>query len=207
MSRPQRKERPWDARKRECIQDAVIQLMSREGLRAVTMERVAHEVGIAKGTVYLHYRDKQQLLDAAKEAALDPLMERCNEVLDSTLDPLSKLEMFALRYVGYFDERREFFRVLLYEREVTRTTGSRYRTDRYRHLIKRLGDVIQLGIDAGRFRQVDATKAAAMYLEANLAIVHQRLLSEDRSSVERDAQLISGIFESGLQITTTRGNA
>ena len=48
----------WQDFKRQSIQEAVIQLMCREGLGSVTMERVAQEVGIAKGTVYLHYRTR-----------------------------------------------------------------------------------------------------------------------------------------------------
>src|SRR5207249_9454055 len=108
------------------IPDAVIQLMCREGLGPVTMERVAQEVGIAKGTVYLHYRDKQTLLEAVKDSALTPLMERLDQLFDSDLDPLRKLEAYSLRYLGYFDERRDLFRILIYEREVTRASGQRF---------------------------------------------------------------------------------
>src|SRR5467141_4035704 len=63
----------WQSFKRQSIQEAVIRLMCREGLDSVTMERVAKEVGIAKGTVYLHYHDKKELLDAVKESSLSPL--------------------------------------------------------------------------------------------------------------------------------------
>src|SRR5437667_11763638 len=108
----------WESYKRQAIQEAVIRLICREGLKSVTMERVAQEVGIAKGTVYLHYRDKQALLDAVKDAALTPMMERLDALFGSDLDPLRKLEAYSLRYLGYFDERRDLFRILIYEREV-----------------------------------------------------------------------------------------
>src|SRR5512141_1757459 len=93
----------WQDFKRQSIQEAVIHLMCREGLSAVTMERVAQEVGIAKGTVYLHYRDKQELLDAVNSSALQPMIERIDELFDSALDPVRKLEAYPLRYLGYFD--------------------------------------------------------------------------------------------------------
>ena len=72
--------RAWQDLKRESIQQAVIRLMCREGLKSVTMERVAQEVGIAKGTVYLHYHDKQELLDAVKDAALTPMVDEMNQI-------------------------------------------------------------------------------------------------------------------------------
>ena len=66
----------WQEFKRQSIQEAVIRLMCREGLKSVTMERVAQEVGIAKGTVYLHFPDKQSLLDAVKNSSLKIALER-----------------------------------------------------------------------------------------------------------------------------------
>src|SRR2546430_12536476 len=108
---------PWESYKRQSIQQAVIRVMCREGLKSVTMERVAQEVGIAKGTVYLHYRDKQQLLDDVKESALAPMVAKLDEIFTSESSPERKLQAYSLRYLGYFDERRELFRIPLYERE------------------------------------------------------------------------------------------
>src|ERR1043166_160493 len=181
----------WQDFKRQSIQEAVIQLMCREGLGAVTMERVAQEVGIAKGTVYLHYRDKQALLDAVKDSALTPLMERLHH-------PVRKLEGYSLRYLGYFDERRDLFRILLYEREVTRASGQRFRGDRYRHLLQHCTRIVREGIAAGVFRDVDHGQAAAMCVEANFAIMNQRLRGGSPTPVEDDARLISDIFLRGL---------
>src|SRR5438552_18836943 len=93
--------------KRQGIQQAVIQLICREGLKSVTMERVAQEVGIAKGTVYLHYRDKQELLDAVKESALAPIMSKVDEVLRGSDAPDRKLRACAAEYFSYFDEHRD----------------------------------------------------------------------------------------------------
>ncbi|HEX8170825.1 MAG TPA: TetR/AcrR family transcriptional regulator [Thermoanaerobaculia bacterium] len=196
-----RKEEPklWQEFKRQSIQAAVVRLMCREGLGAVTMERVAQEVGIAKGTVYLHYRDKQELLESVKESSLDPLTLKVEQVFSSALAPRRKLETFALRYLTYFDENRDLFRILLYEREVTRAQGSRYRHDRYRRLVDSIAAVIGEGIDDGAFRDVPARKAAAMLLESVVAIVNQRLLADEADPVEDDARLVADIFLRGLE--------
>jgi AcrR family transcriptional regulator len=194
----------WQDFKRQSIIEAVIQLMCREGLPAVTMERVAQEVGIAKGTVYLHYRDKQALLDAVKDSALAPMIDRLDQVFDSAADPLRKLESYSLRYLSYFDERRDLFRILIYDREVTRASGQRFRGDRRRHLVQRTAQVIRDGVESGVFRDIDADKAAAMFVEANFAIMNQRLLGGSSTPVEDDAQLISGIFLRGITKRRTK---
>jgi AcrR family transcriptional regulator len=189
----------WKDYKRQSIQQAVIRLMCREGLRNVTMERVAQETGIAKGTVYLHYRDKQALLDDVKESSLAPVISKLDEIFASEASPERKLQAYSLRYLAYFDERRDLFRILLYEREVVRVQGSRYRGDRYKHLVDEVAKVIGQGMRAASFRKVDAHGIAAMFVEANFAMLNQRLLTDHPRPVEDDAEAISDLFIRGLR--------
>src|SRR5712691_95367 len=190
---------PWESYKRQSIQEAVIRLICREGLKSVTMERVAQEVGIAKGTVYLHYRDKQELLDAVKESALTPVMRNVDEILRAEGTPDRKLRAWATEYLSYFDEHRDLFRVLIYEREVTRVQGSRYQSERYRHLIQETAKVIGEGVRSGAFRQVDAHNVAAMFIESMFALMNQRLRSDKPAHVDDDANLIADVFIHGLE--------
>jgi AcrR family transcriptional regulator len=189
----------WQNYKRQSIQQAVIRLMCREGLKSVTMDRVAQEVGIAKGTVYLHYRDKQQLLDEVKESALAPMIAKVDEVFACQSSPERKLQAYSLRYLAYFDERRELFRILLYEREVVRVHGSRFRGDRYKHLVEEVAKVIDEVMRSGSFRRVDTQNVAAMFVESNFAMLNQRLLTEKPGPVEDDAETISDLFIRGLR--------
>src|SRR5689334_19176637 len=46
------------------ILDAAAELLVRHGYRKVTIEDIAQLAGIGKGTVYLHWRTKQQLFEA-----------------------------------------------------------------------------------------------------------------------------------------------
>ena len=202
MARPARKEEPklWQEFKRQSIQAAVVRLMCREGLDSVTMERVAQEVGIAKGTVYLHYRDKQELLDAVKESSLEPLTAKLEQIFAGNAPVEKKLEMYALRYLTYFDDNRDLFRILLYEREVTRAQGSRYRHDRYRKLLTSVAKVLDEGIADGVLREVESRKVAAMFLDAVIAMVNQRLLADESAPVEDDARLIAELFLRGLAV-------
>ncbi len=188
----------WETHKRKSIQDAVIRIMCRDGLRSVTMERVAQEVGIAKGTVYLHYRDKQQLLDDVKDSSLEPLRAKLEEVVRSSDSAERKLHIYSLRYLTYFEEARDLFRILLYEREVTRVQSGRYQSDRYRRNVERVATVIAAGIREKTFRAVDPKLVAAMFVDSIVAIVNQRLLSDQPAPVEEDAALIADVFVRGI---------
>lgn len=189
----------WSSVKRRGIQEALIRLLCREGLAAVTMEGVAQEAGIAKGTIYLYYRDKQTLLDDVKESSLTPLMDRLDEVFRGDATPERKLQQYALRYLTYFDEHRDLFRILLYEREVTRSQASREQGPRYRKLLDEVAKVVAAGVKDGSFLDVDVRSVAAMFVESNLAMLNQRLQIEKPRPVEDDAELIASLFLRGLK--------
>ena len=191
----------WEAHKRQSIQDAVVRLMCREGVAAVTMERVAQEVGVAKGTVYLYYETKQQLLEAVKESSLEPLRQKVGEILRGSGTPEKKLKAIPVRYLTYFDEHRDLFRILLYDRQAP-ASGARDQSSRYRTLIGETARVISEGVKAGVFREVDTQNVAAMFLDSNIALVNQRLQSDTPAPVEDDAALVSDIFLRGLKRTS-----
>jgi len=96
-------------------------------------------------------------------------------------------------------EHRDLFRILLYEREVTRAQAQRYRAPRYRRLVAWVTSVVADGIAAGVFRDVSPEKAAAMFVESNFALMSQRLLSSETAPVEEDARLISDLFLRGIR--------
>src|SRR5260370_31744512 len=49
----------------ELILEAAATLLVRWGFRKTTIDDVAREAGVAKGTIYLHWRDKNELFRAA----------------------------------------------------------------------------------------------------------------------------------------------
>ncbi|MGA8115308.1 MAG: TetR/AcrR family transcriptional regulator [Actinocatenispora sp.] len=63
------------------ILDAATDLLVRLGYRKVTIEDIAQQVGIGKGTVYLHWRTKQQLFEAL-------LLREAVSYLDALVDAL-----------------------------------------------------------------------------------------------------------------------
>jgi len=55
---------------RELVVRTALRLMDEEGLEAVTMRRVAHELGVEAMSLYHHVRDKDDLLDGVIEAVM-----------------------------------------------------------------------------------------------------------------------------------------
>ena len=66
-TRERRKPAPGPPLNRELIADAALELVDREGLDALTMRRLAAELGIGTMTIYGYFRDKEELLNLVIE--------------------------------------------------------------------------------------------------------------------------------------------
>lgn len=195
-----RRSAEWEALSRRAIREAVVRILSRDGSSALTMERVAAEAGMAKGTLYLYFRNKQQLLESVKEECLGPLQAEFDAVFAAPLPPREKLARFVRRHLGFFDERRDLLRLLLWERELAAARARRQRTDRYRRLLEQVADVVRAGTEAGELRALDPWRSAVVLVEADVALITMRLQQDAPRPVEEDAAMLLDLFLAGLAV-------
>ncbi|MEU8685797.1 TetR/AcrR family transcriptional regulator [Streptomyces sp. NPDC048611] len=64
-----------DVRRRQIL-DAVAALLLEDGYESLTVARVAARAGVAKGTVYLYFASKQELLAALQAEMWDRMLQR-----------------------------------------------------------------------------------------------------------------------------------
>lgn len=197
-ARRQQRQRAWEAMTRSAIEEAVIRLLTKNGFQGFTMEQVATEAGVAKGTLYRHFKSKETLLDHVKEASLAPLREELESILNADLGPQEKIGELVAHQLRYFDERRDLFRVLLEERQVAQLQRTRQHNSRYKYILGRIASVVEDGVRVGVFRRLDAAKVAAMLFEANIAVIGQRLWSEHPAPWEEDARFLVEVFVHGI---------
>jgi AcrR family transcriptional regulator len=191
----------WKALKKESLMKIVVQVLSREGLNGVTMDIVAREAGVAKGTLYTYFRNKQDLVKEAIEVTIMPMVEMLTGILDSDLPPDRKLTSMTLNHLLYYEKHRDFFSIFVHDRQAASQRLKRYRSCHYQQFIETVARVIEEGIQLKIFRHLDPNKVAAMLVEADIAVIFQRLLSDHSGPVERDAALITDIFLHGIQRT------
>lgn len=87
MQSPQRARQPQQkAMRREAIVDAAAAAFAQGGFGAITMAGVAHDVGLAKGTLYLYFRSKEELFVSVLERELDGWQEELIARLERSTD-------------------------------------------------------------------------------------------------------------------------
>lgn len=184
------------------ILEAVVTILSRDGIQGFTMDKVAMEAGVAKGTLYIYFKNKERILEEAVDISIEPLTKELLDLLDSDLAPDKKLENFSHHLFRFFDTHKGLFRILLYDRHQSHLKRRRYQnTGRYWIFVEKTAGVLDEGVQSGLFRHLDSSKIAAMFIEANIAIVLHRLWSEDSERIEEDVGLISEVFLHGITAT------
>jgi AcrR family transcriptional regulator len=82
--------KPTEERRKE-IANAAIKIIGSQGLREFTMARLAEEVGIKDGSIFRHFKDKQDIMNAVVERIEELLVAAAPRPLP---DPLDRLEEF-----------------------------------------------------------------------------------------------------------------
>ena len=89
---------------RDLILDGVDTLLARYGFRKMTMEDVAREVGIGKGTIYLHFPSKEELTLSHVDRIAERLLVKMREISCSSLPPEERIRrMLVERVLFRFD--------------------------------------------------------------------------------------------------------
>lgn len=86
----------------EALKKAVIELMSEKNFDDITIQDLSDKANVSRGTLYLHYQDKYDLLDKLIEEHIEVLRVLCESAAD-----LDFIEA-TLKWTEYFDNHYSF---------------------------------------------------------------------------------------------------
>ena len=108
------------ATRRTAILDAAASLLVTNGLAGTSVDAVAQQAGIAKGTVYLYFASWSDLLAALRRRYAQGLADRAGSILEHAdpADPGSVIGAFdrlAAELLGYVHANQRLYHVLFHE--------------------------------------------------------------------------------------------
>ena len=86
---------------REEILDAARTLFVKDGYESVSIRKIAEKVEYAPGTIYLYFRDKQEILDRICEETFAKLIARMQAIEHDPSAPLDKLRRGIRTYIQF----------------------------------------------------------------------------------------------------------
>jgi AcrR family transcriptional regulator len=190
------------AYRREALLRAAARVFGESGFDSATMERIAQEARVAKGTTYLYYRSKQSIYDAALGTGLSELDGQTRAAMEAAPSIREAITAFITKRAEYFVEHRDFFR--MYVGAIARhITAAKSRPSEFQSLIdrqtRRLQDAIERAVARREIRRVDPADTALAIFDITRGLVARRIISAGTRDLSADVQFLSDLVWSGLE--------
>jgi AcrR family transcriptional regulator len=186
-----------DAMMRDAIYEGAVSVLSSHGIGGTTMDRVAAAAGVAKGTLYNHFRSKRDLLKFVHGKTCSPLIEATDEIASGASSPSEKLRGIIRMWREHVLARRVAFEFLINDfaaRSILKDTVLSTRRDG----IEKIAAVIEEGIEAGEFRPVHSLRAAEVLVVAAIGMIEEEFGRHEQRGDKDTVDVLIEIFLNGI---------
>jgi AcrR family transcriptional regulator len=193
---------------RDAILDATERLLERFGYRKMTIEDLAREVGIGKGSVYLHFTSKEEIALSHIDRIIERLKRRL-EIIASKPEPAAARvhEMLIERVLFRFDSVQHYSQNLNDMLSQVRAKLLERRKRYFEEEANLFAKVIEEGSASGEFRGVEPVATAHALLLATNSLLPYSLSARElgeRSEIEQKTRLVADMLLTGLSIDKAR---
>jgi AcrR family transcriptional regulator len=169
------------AERRQAIIDAALDEFVARGFTATRLEDVAKRAGVAKGTIYLHFKDKESMFEELIRTALVPLIGQLHAPPPIGGSVRDAVEGFARTFIQEVaaTRRGDIVRLIVAEGPRFPSVADFY----YREVVSRglaaMRALIELGVARGEIRQKDLARFPQILVApAIIAVIWQSLFSK-----------------------------
>jgi AcrR family transcriptional regulator len=187
---------------KDAILDATDVLLARYGYRKMTVEDIAMEAGIGKGTVYLHFSSKEEVVLSHIDRIVDRLKQRMWTISRLDTSAAERLRQMLLTRVLFRFDSIQHYTQSLNDLLAALRPGLLARRARYfDEEAQILADVLNRGRDQGELEFEDALSVAYALLNATNGLLPYSLSATElgaREDVEERAAGVAHLMLHGL---------
>jgi TetR/AcrR family fatty acid metabolism transcriptional regulator len=183
--------------RRAQILDAARTEFATHGVGETTVDLIARAAGVAKGTVYLYYRSKDEILRQLLDRDLAELREETLPSIQAPGDLRERLRRYLTAMLGFFERKRDFIDHC--QLELTGEVRKQIRAtllDLYGDQIAAWDAALREAERVGSAEHAGAAAANIVSLARGLAL--QRLARGSTESIESAAAQASDLLWKGL---------
>jgi AcrR family transcriptional regulator len=168
-----------EQRRTHAILDAAFGVFSENGYHNATVDDIAQQAGVSKGTCYQYFEGKEDLFIATIDRTLEKLLAEAEAAADNEYDALARLGLKGLTFVSRFQDLQFMF-IGVYSEVLG---GNKRLAEKASEVMDRATDFlasdIELGIRRGDFRDVDPKVVSYALMGIGEVVGNRYLLEED----------------------------
>lgn len=158
--------------KYHAILDAAEAVMHEEGLASLSINKVARKAGVAKGTVYLYFEDKEEIIGSLAVKARRLLLDYFKKYIEAQTDPIEKIKAIFWADYHYLKEQHGYHQLITFYEQNTglKETGELANTGQAISMY--IKDVIEDAINQKAIRQdIDSGALSFMFWGMSVGII------------------------------------
>lgn len=165
------------------ILSSALKLFAQHGYAAVSMRKIAADVGVQAGALYNYIPDKQSLLFGLMQRHMEELAEAWAKTPKSD-DPMQLLEQFTRFHIRFHRERPDEVFIAYMELRNLSPVNFQIIESLRRNYEAEIESILKLGVELGAF-QIPDTRVAAMALIAMLTGVNTWFREDGRLTLDQ----------------------
>ena len=184
--------------KRRQILDAAVSVFARKGYFTARISDIASSAGVADGTIYLYFKNKEDIIASVFAQVIEVHMVRAKEEISGVRTPREKLLAIARHQLAALSERRDV--AILFQTELRQATlMSRISAKELRGYFDLLSGVIEEGQRQGVFsREFPRSLVVQSFFGALDELVTAWILSPTHYNLVDLAEPVTELFLGGL---------
>jgi AcrR family transcriptional regulator len=187
---------------REAILDATDRFLARYGYKKMTIDDLAQEVGIGKGSIYLHFTSKEEIVLSHIDRIIERLKEELNRIAALNISPEERLQkMLVTRVLFRFDSVQHYTQSLNDLLAAVRPKLLSRRKHYFAEEAEIFALVIEQGNESDVFESESPIETAKTFLLATNSLLPFSLTTQElgeRSEIEEKVGRVADLLLKGL---------
>ena len=197
---PKTKEEVLEQYRCSSIEDAAIAVIARRGVDQATIQEIANEAGIAKGTIYVYFHDRDELLRRTADRAVDRLIEQLEPALDSDVPLAAKMRMLLLRQLEFFDANASLFRASMALSRQEHEPNRKKKLGAFQRFSQRIEAMFAEARRRGEIRDLDPAEVAAVYRDVVRGVLLRRIDRKAHAATHsEEAEFVVSVLLRGIE--------
>ena len=182
------------------ILNAAKQVFAMEGFYNSKVSEIAREAHVADGTIYLYFKNKDDILISLFEEELTRIIKTVKTDLDTISDPCQKLIKFCDNHLTIVEADRALAEVIQVELRQSNKFMREYKNKHFLAYLNIIADIVAQGQQQGVFREDLKPELCARVIFGSLDELSTYLVTAKRKrfDVHEVATMVGNSFLNGL---------
>jgi len=182
------------------ILDAAILVIAEHGYFQSRVSEIADRAGVADGTIYLYFKNKEEILKAAITSAFKEFLLRARDELASISDPVEQLNRLAFLHLSALGANKPLAAVFQTELRHSAKFLAEFSRNELKQYFDLIRDIVRRGQASGIFRSGVSDKIVANCFFGSLdEMVTSWVLSDHDYPLVGAATAVADVIIAGLK--------